>query len=127
MRFLLLAYSSKLFGILRSRIAKHTDLRLRLLHELLNGIMLIKTFAWERPFGKPVSDARVLEMVGMKKKGMLYGLMLGLYQVSPKLALFGTLVTYILQGNQLDAETVREMFDCLIVDYMICLLVYRPL
>jgi hypothetical protein len=35
-----------------------TDLRVRLMNEIVNGILLVKMSTWERPFGELVAEAR---------------------------------------------------------------------
>jgi ATP-binding cassette subfamily C (CFTR/MRP) protein 4 len=40
------------------RVAGKTDYRIRLLSDIINGIRVIKMFAWEKPFSKLISNAR---------------------------------------------------------------------
>lgn len=43
---------------LRLTIAKRTDERIRLMSEVVNGIQVIKMYAWEKPFAAIVRTAR---------------------------------------------------------------------
>jgi len=103
-----LVFASKWFGTLRSRIAASTDSRLRLVTEALNGILVIKMSNWELPFIGIVTKARRVEMDLIRLRYIRVGTMSTVLQVSPKIALFATLVIYVLQGNHLDAETVSR-------------------
>lgn len=38
--------------------AKRTDFRIKIMNELLIGIQVIKTYAWEKPFAKIVNEIR---------------------------------------------------------------------
>jgi ATP-binding cassette subfamily C (CFTR/MRP) protein 4 len=47
-----------LFGSLRRQIAEKTDARVKLVTEVVRGILLIKLCTWEAPFGERVRRAR---------------------------------------------------------------------
>lgn len=49
-------------SIMRRRVLKYSDLRVKMMNEILAGIRIIKFYAWERPFGKEVEKLRVEEM-----------------------------------------------------------------
>lgn len=53
-----LAFNGKLTSIFRLQTALKTDERIRVMSELLNGIRVIKMYAWEKPFAKFVTLAR---------------------------------------------------------------------
>lgn len=53
-----LAYLSNLQGVLRGKIAKRTDERVKVMSELVNGVQVIKMYAWEKPFEKLVDKLR---------------------------------------------------------------------
>lgn len=56
--YLFLAYLSNLQGILRGKIAKRTDERVKVMSELVNGVQVIKMYAWEKPFERLVDKLR---------------------------------------------------------------------
>lgn len=55
---LFLVYLSNLQGKLRGKIAKRTDQRVKVMSELVNGVQVIKMYAWETPFEKLVDQLR---------------------------------------------------------------------
>lgn len=49
---------SRKIAKLRSIVAKRTDERVRLMNEIVNGIQVIKMYAWEKPFEAVVRASR---------------------------------------------------------------------
>jgi ATP-binding cassette subfamily C (CFTR/MRP) protein 4 len=47
-----------LFSVFRYKVAVKTDKRIRIMNEILNGIRVIKMYAWEIPFSKLVAESR---------------------------------------------------------------------
>ncbi|KFM83598.1 Multidrug resistance-associated protein 1, partial [Stegodyphus mimosarum] len=52
------------------------DSRLRQMNEILNGIKVLKLYAWEYPFMKVIGDIRKKEAVAIKKLACLNGCVL---------------------------------------------------
>lgn len=52
------AYLSSRQGALRGKIARRTDERVKVMSELVNGVQVIKMYAWEKPFEKLVDLLR---------------------------------------------------------------------
>lgn len=42
----------------RYHLVGHTDSRIRIMNEIIQGIQTIKIYAWEKPFGKFVDRIR---------------------------------------------------------------------
>jgi ATP-binding cassette subfamily C (CFTR/MRP) protein 1 len=51
----------------RRLVLKYSDLRVKMMNELLGGIRIIKFYAWERPFGKEVGGLRKKELDALTK------------------------------------------------------------
>mmetsp|Transcript_1237 Transcript_1237/g.1594 ORF Transcript_1237/g.1594 Transcript_1237/m.1594 type:complete len:1397 (-) Transcript_1237:136-4326(-) len=49
-------------GKLRRKVLKYSDLRVKIMNEILSGIRIIKFYAWEKPFGKEVGKMREKEL-----------------------------------------------------------------
>mmetsp|Transcript_2922 Transcript_2922/g.6525 ORF Transcript_2922/g.6525 Transcript_2922/m.6525 type:complete len:1532 (-) Transcript_2922:147-4742(-) len=66
----LLPINAKVFSVvanMRRKVLKYSDMRVKMMNEILTGIRIIKFYAWERPFGKEVSRVRQLEMDALTK------------------------------------------------------------
>ena len=66
----LLPINAKVFSVvanMRRKVLKYSDMRVKMMNEILTGIRIIKFYAWERPFGKEVSRVRKLEMDALTK------------------------------------------------------------
>lgn len=95
------------FGIvfkLRKQKMTHTDARVKLMNEILNGIRIIKYYAWENAFIRKICEIRVHEVGLVAKAGYIFNaafglLLLGATQIQTTLIF----LTYIALGNQLDA------------------------
>ena len=49
-------------GKMRRKVLKYSDLRVKMMNEILAGIRIIKFYAWEKPFKKEVGDLREKEL-----------------------------------------------------------------
>ncbi|KAJ3010103.1 hypothetical protein HKX48_007579 [Thoreauomyces humboldtii] len=63
---------------IRASVAPITDSRVKLTQEVMQGIRVIKFFAWERPFLKKVEDIRTREIRQVFKRGMLQAFVMAL-------------------------------------------------
>ena len=60
----------KVFSIvsrMRREVLKFSDLRVKMMNEILTGVRIIKFYAWERPFGSEVAKLRGKEMDALTK------------------------------------------------------------
>lgn len=91
---------------LRREKMQFTDMRVKLMNEVLNGIRIIKYYSWESAFVNKITAIRKDEMTYLQKMGYLFNtvfgfIMLGAPQVQTVLIFF----TYIATNHTLDAAT----------------------
>ncbi|XP_075236424.1 ATP-binding cassette sub-family C member 4-like [Lycorma delicatula] len=102
----LLSYVGSLTSKYRLRIALKTDERVRLTDEVINGIQVIKMYAWEKPFSKLITAARKAELDIVKKTSFLRGLYMTFNLSTTRVALFSALLAIVLSGDHLSADKV---------------------
>ncbi|XP_023170245.2 probable multidrug resistance-associated protein lethal(2)03659 isoform X2 [Drosophila hydei] len=96
-------YLSRLTSTLRLRTALRTDRRVRMMNEIIAGIQVIKMYAWERPFEQMIAKARLSEMNVIRKVNYIRGILLSFEITLGRLAIFASLLAYVLAGGQLTA------------------------
>ncbi|XP_054004734.1 probable multidrug resistance-associated protein lethal(2)03659 [Hylaeus anthracinus] len=86
--------------------AQKTDDRLRLMNQIIAGVEIIKMYVWEVPYSLLVEKARRKEVSVIKKYSIVEQLGLTADIYVPRFSLFITILTYVLTGNNIDAEKV---------------------
>ncbi|XP_006608778.1 probable multidrug resistance-associated protein lethal(2)03659 isoform X2 [Apis dorsata] len=86
--------------------AQKIDNRLSLMNQIIAGVEIIKMYVWEIPYSLLVEKARKKEVDVLKKYSIVeqIGLTFDIYV--PRVCLFITILTYVLLGNNIDAEKV---------------------
>lgn len=85
---------------------ENKDKRLKIMNEVLNGIKILKYFAWEPSFKSQVHDLRKKELKNLLLYGQLQSLIVFLLYIAPVLVSVITFSVYVLvdSNNILDAE-----------------------
>ncbi len=83
------------------------DRRCKLMDEILNGIKVLKLYAWERSFEKKVNDIRKTEAAALIKAAYLNAITSFLWTSAPFLVALASFATFVLSddNNILDANT----------------------
>lgn len=68
------------------------------------NLQVVKMYTWETPFQLLVSKVRALEIILIRYASYLRGFYLSVMIFSEKIALFSTLIAFVLMGNSLNAE-----------------------
>lgn len=100
------SYMSKMAARLRMKTAHRTDERVRIMDEIINGMQVIKMYAWEKPFEKVVELARRNEINCITSASYLRGVYLSFMVFTERLTLYITLLSYSLFGFQVTADIV---------------------
>ncbi|XP_078256552.1 ATP-binding cassette sub-family C member 12-like isoform X2 [Rhinoraja longicauda] len=85
----------------RSKAMKQTDTRVRLMNEVLTHIKLIKMYAWEKAFGRSVTDVRKKEKKILQKAGYVQSVNTSMAPMVPAFATVLTFVVHTLLGYEL--------------------------
>ncbi len=79
---------------IRRATVKITDKRVRLMNELLNGIKLVKLYAWEGAFAEKVQDVRAQETSSLVKAAYALAVNNVIAFATPTLVVLATFLTY---------------------------------
>ncbi|XP_041973568.1 ATP-binding cassette sub-family C member 4-like [Aricia agestis] len=96
---LMQSYLSVLQTDLRRKIAKRTDERIKVMNELVNGVQVIRMYAWENYFEKIVDKLRKLEIRFITKTSMIKGFSTAIMIFTERLVLFAAVVSFTVGGG----------------------------
>ncbi|XP_066138463.1 ATP-binding cassette sub-family C member 4-like isoform X2 [Euwallacea fornicatus] len=102
-------YFGKLATQLRLQVAQRCDNRVKHMNEIINGIQVIKMYAWEKPFEKLIECLRAREISALIKSSHLKGFYSSSTVFVERLTLFLTVITYSLMGERVTANVVFSM------------------
>ncbi|XP_055638062.1 ATP-binding cassette sub-family C member 4-like [Toxorhynchites rutilus septentrionalis] len=99
----------RLQSVLRMRVAKRTDQRVGIMNELIQGIQVIKMYAWEKPFRSVVSIARKKEVRQIRWASYIRGIYLSTMMFTERSTLFLAIATCFVEGRPITADIVFPM------------------
>lgn len=91
------------------KVANRSDVRVKHMTELINGIQVIKMYAWEKPFEKIIEKLRKYEVSAIRSTSLLKAFYLSFIVFTDRLALFATIACYVILGNYLSADKVFSL------------------
>ncbi|XP_074882256.1 ATP-binding cassette sub-family C member 2 isoform X3 [Buteo buteo] len=100
------------------RNMKNKDERMKIMSEILNGIKILKLFAWEPSFEKRVNEVRARELKDLVNFSYLQSVSIFLFTCAPLLVSLASFAVYVLvdENNILDAQkafTAISLFNVL--------------
>lgn len=96
---------SKLMRRLQLRLMKVKDERIKICHEVLSGMKVIKLQAWENSFTRRVMDFRNDELAKLETYIYARSGSITLFSAIPSLVTVASFMCYVLLGNTLDVGT----------------------
>lgn len=99
------AWAAKKAAYYRRLTAERTDFRVKLMNEIIQGIQVIKMYAWEGSFASVIAKVRRKEINAIR--GTLY-IHAGLFSITtvPRVSIFLTVLSYVFYGDILTARKV---------------------
>lgn len=101
--------AARSFSAIDEELMKYRDERVTLMSQVLNGIRVVKFFAWEKSVLREVSDKRSKELHSRKKLARAEALSTLSYMTVSTLVLFASLGLHVYRGFSLSPELV---FTC---------------
>ncbi|KFM06516.1 Canalicular multispecific organic anion transporter 1, partial [Aptenodytes forsteri] len=100
------------------RNMKNKDERMKIMSEILNGIKILKLFAWEPSFEKRVNEIRARELTDLMNFSYLQSISVFVFTCAPFLVSASSFAVYVLvdENNILDAQkafTAISLFNVL--------------
>lgn len=90
---------------LQKNVMKNKDQRTRLTNEVLQGIRVIKFFAWEDSFRDAITVIRNVELRDLRKSAYLTSIVMFMWMSTPLFVSIITFTAYTLANNELTATT----------------------
>ncbi|KAF5288561.1 hypothetical protein FQA39_LY15340 [Lamprigera yunnana] len=106
----LFLYLRKLVSKVRTKMLIRRDERLRLMNEIIQGIKVIKMYAWEKPFKSVITKCRKLEVDSFRVLFCIKGVYL-LYHLFTTIALYVTITSSTLINNSISPKSVFVVFS----------------
>ncbi|XP_046853052.1 multidrug resistance-associated protein 1-like isoform X2 [Xenia sp. Carnegie-2017] len=96
--------SGKLVQKFQKKRMSYKDSRVKMMNDVLNGIKVLKLYAWEKSFIEKVLNIRKLELKQLKLGKFVWSALSFTYLCAPFAVSVVTFATYILLGNTLTAS-----------------------
>lgn len=95
---------SRVLSVLQKTMMTAKDARNKVINEVLQGIRVIKYFAWERPFEEKVAEARKVEIDAVRSGAKIRAYTVFLWTSSPVIVSVATFGVFTFLGHELKPE-----------------------
>ncbi len=102
----------KLYERFRRATLKYTDMRVKIMNEVLQGIRIIKFFSWENPFQGKITRIRKNEVIQFANMSGVRAIMGSVLMASPLFVSVSTFIVYVLVYGE-GALTPQVIFPAL--------------
>uniref|UniRef100_A0AAG5CR64 Uncharacterized protein n=1 Tax=Anopheles atroparvus TaxID=41427 RepID=A0AAG5CR64_ANOAO len=99
------AWVGKKTATYRMKAAKRTDLRVRFMNEIIQGIQVIKMYTWESSFAKMIEKIRRKEIHAIRGGAYVRATLISFFTVS-RVSIFISLLSYTVTENVITAKKV---------------------
>uniref|UniRef100_A0A182M8V5 Uncharacterized protein n=1 Tax=Anopheles culicifacies TaxID=139723 RepID=A0A182M8V5_9DIPT len=99
------AWVGKKTATYRMKAAKRTDLRVRFMNEIIQGIQVIKMYTWESSFAKMIETIRRKEIQAIRGGAYVRATLISFFAVS-RVSIFISLLSYTVTENIITAKKV---------------------
>lgn len=120
---------SRFITKLRTRVAALTDERVGKMSEIIQGIHVIKMYAWEMPFQRVVAEVRRREMKQIRYVAYARSVFMGSMDVVEKSSLFVALAIAVLLNYKISPDVAfaaTQIFNISMVGITIAFIEFSP-
>ncbi|XP_077301224.1 putative multidrug resistance-associated protein lethal(2)03659 [Arctopsyche grandis] len=105
------AWLGRMSADLQRQTAFITDSRIKMMNEVIQGIQVIKMYAWEHCFKKMIALTRKKEMNFIRKITWIKAVMFCFVKLNSRISIFISILAYVLFGNKITAAKIFVLFS----------------
>ena len=105
-----LGSQSRIFAALRQATAKKSDVRIKLIDEMINSMKTVKMYVWEAHFKFLIERSRKKEISKIWRSQFMRGLLTSIFTSGAKLIIFPTILILMHQTSAVDFNAQNIFF-----------------
>ncbi|XP_069678144.1 ATP-binding cassette sub-family C member 4-like [Periplaneta americana] len=107
------ASTGKFLSSYRCKTAQKSDVRIKLMDEIISAVQVIKMYAWEKPFSKLIAKVRREEVNTLRMSQLLNCITVVLFYSASRIGFLIAVTTMVLLGDHLTNSKVFVIFTFL--------------